>query len=142
MAHNPTQNPLSLKNSGGPMTKNLAHCILTMLALGGMWLASCQPQPAGNWTTFQDPRGVAAQIPAGWKGVLDSDSTMVTVTGPRGAEMIVWPTFFDQPLNPQIASTLLQQVGSKLVPGAAWTNPAPAGPGALRMNTWNTTQPT
>ena len=63
------------------MTKTLAHCILTILALGGMWLANCQPQPAGSWTTFQDPRGVAAQIPAGWKAALDSDSTMVTFTG-------------------------------------------------------------
>src|SRR4051812_38509710 len=102
-------------------------------ALIGLGLSVCQAQTAAPWQTFQDRRGVALQIPQGWKGSTDPASTRISVTGPRGERLTVLPAFFAEPMDARSAAAILPHVAQKLDPMAAWNAPAAGGPSVVRM---------
>ena len=106
------------------------HFTWTLLALGGT-LASGQAQP--GWETFRDRRGVALEAPQGWRSAVDGNSTRVTVSGPRGERMTIWPAYLAEPLSRQGAAAMLPLVARKLEPGMAWGAPAAAGQAGVRM---------
>ena len=109
---------------------NRIQMTLALMALGGT-LASCQAQT--NWETFRDGRGVNLQIPQGWRGSADPSSTRVTVNGPRGERMTIWPAYLAEPLSANAAAAMLPAVARKVEPAMAWGTSSAAGPTAIRM---------
>lgn len=85
-----------------------------------------------GWATFQDPRGVRLQVPAGWNASVDGSSTRITVRG-GGASLVIQTALFGQPLNGQSAGFLLTNVAKTIDGGIAWGKPEAAGANAVRM---------
>jgi hypothetical protein len=112
------------------MRKHRIEMTLALIAMGGT-LASCQAQT--NWETFRDGRGVNLQIPQGWRGTADPTSTRVTVNGPRGERMTIWPAYLAEPLSERAAAAMLPAVARRVEPAMAWGAAAAAGPAAIRM---------
>lgn len=102
------------------------------IGLAAIALAA-QAQTADGWNTVGDRRGATIQVPKAWKAAMDADSTKISVTGPGGERMVLWPVFVGEALNAQTASAMLARVAPKLDPSMAWTAAAPAGPAAVRM---------
>ena len=88
-----------------------------------------------GWRAHRSQVGYAVAVPPNWAVREDESPSgrVVTVRGPAGAEVIVWPVFTKAALRPATAAAVLRDLSAKLVPGAEWQAPQTSAATAVRM---------
>jgi len=92
--------------------------------------AAAQVRPAG-WTTHNDARGFAVDMPPGWSFSSDVRAGRILVQGPRGEQIVVWPASMQQKLDARGAAALVLQLARQVDGQMPWGT-ASAASGAVR----------
>ena len=86
-----------------------------------------------GWQEFKSPVGFSLQIPTGWSVQAGKSYGAVRVQGSAGQQVMIWPLFLHDAVQPSTMSTLAQSVGARLCDGSSFQSPQPMGDAALRL---------
>src|SRR5579871_7018865 len=105
-------------------------CVLWSCALALMACASCR---GAAWTTHTDPLGFRIDAPAGWQVSGDGKTGRVSVAGPEGQRVVVWPVFISGGFNARTAPAILRRLTAAAGVTADWRMADAPWPNSVRM---------
>ncbi len=85
-----------------------------------------------DWVEYQQSDNFTLRHPKGWQVKQDDRSGRVTVRGPEGESVHIWPVFVPQQLDESSAGILMATLADEMAPNHAWLAIEQVNQSALR----------
>lgn len=112
------------------------------VALGACGPKAAPPPPAvgetrelaDGWVEVRPEANLSLKLRDGWNANrAEGGQGPIVFTGPRGAQVIVWPVFIANTAQMPSPPTLLAGLARQAAPDFQWSEPSPLGVGGVRM---------